>query len=62
MQENPKLKIICWKKRELENYFASPSLLITYAQSLHKEYPQFSPQQLGEAMQQAVSDYTLPAY
>ncbi|MDR1183143.1 MAG: ATP-binding protein [Bacteroidales bacterium] len=62
LQENPKLKIICWKKRELENYFAKPDLLIKHAKSLQGEYPQFSQQQLEQAMQQAISDYTLPAY
>jgi len=62
LQENPRLKIICWKKRELENYFATPSLLIKHAKSLQGEYPLFSQQKLEHAMQQAISDYTLPAY
>ena len=62
LQENPKLKIICWEKRELENYFASPSLLIQHAKLLQGEYPHFSQKQLEQAMQQAISDYTLPAY
>lgn len=62
LQENPKLKIICWEKRELENYFATPSLLIKHAKLSHGEYPQFSLGELELAMQQAISDYTLPAY
>ena len=62
LQENPRLKIICWEKRELENYFATPGLLIKHAKLLQGEYPQFSQQQLEQAMQQAIADYTLPAY
>jgi predicted ATPase len=56
------LKIIYWQKRELENYFARPSLLIKHAKSLNIQYPQFTNDQLESAMQQAISDYTLPAY
>lgn len=62
LQDNPRLKIICWKKRELENYFATPSLLIKHARLLRGEYTQFSQQELEQTMQQAISDYTLPAY
>jgi predicted ATPase len=62
LQDNPKLKMICWERRELENYFASPGLLMKYAQLLKREYPHFPQQQLKQAMQQAISDYTLPAY
>jgi ABC-type cobalamin/Fe3+-siderophores transport system ATPase subunit len=61
LPENPKLKILCWKKRELENYFARPDLLLKHARLLHGEYPQFSQQQLEQAMKQAIFDYTLPA-
>jgi predicted ATPase len=62
LQENPKLKIICWQKRELENYFASPNLLLKHAGLLQEEYPQFAQQQLVKAMDQAIADYTLPVY
>ena len=62
LQKNPRLKIVCWKKRELENYFASPSLLIKHAKLLRSEYNQFSQKELEQAMQQAISDYTLPVY
>jgi len=62
LQENPRLKIICWKKREFENYFATPSLLIKHAKLLRGEYSQFSQLKLEQAMQQAIVDYTLPAY
>jgi len=50
------------QKRGLENYFATPNLLMKHAKLLQMEYPQFSQQELEQAMQQAISDYTLPAY
>jgi energy-coupling factor transporter ATP-binding protein EcfA2 len=56
------LKVICWEKRELENYFARPALLIKYAKLLCHQYLQFSSTQLEETMTQAITDYTLPAY
>ncbi|MDR1682998.1 MAG: hypothetical protein LBS25_06390 [Candidatus Symbiothrix sp.] len=62
LQENPRLKIICWQKHELENYFASPALLLKYAKLLHNQYPQFTSDHLENVMQQSISDYTLPAY
>jgi predicted ATPase len=62
LQENPKLKIVCWEKRELENYFARPALLLKYAKRMHGQYAQITAQQLENAMQQAITDYTLPAY
>jgi ABC-type cobalamin/Fe3+-siderophores transport system ATPase subunit len=62
LQENPKLKIICWEKRELENYFATPEVLIKHAKLLRNQYPQFSAIKLETVMTQAIADYTLPAY
>lgn len=62
LQDNPKLKVICWHRRELENYFASPELLIRHARTLHEEYPTRSPKSLEETMRETVSDYTLPVY
>lgn len=62
LQDNPKLKVICWRRRELENYFASPELLIRHARTLHEEYPTRSPKSLEETMRETVSDYTLPVY
>ena len=46
----------------MENYFASPDLLIKHAELLHKKYPRFSQKVLEQTMQQCISDYTLPAY
>ena len=62
LQENPKLKVICWRNRELENYFARPELLLKYARQAQPKYPKFTQQQLETTMQQAISDYTLPVY
>lgn len=56
------LKVICWKRRELENYFARPDLLIKHARLLHCKYPNFTSDQLEDMMKQALYDYTLPVY
>ncbi len=62
LQENPRLNIICWKRRELENYFARPALLLKHAKLLHVQYPKYTPEQLGEMMQQVITDNTTPKY
>lgn len=62
LQDNPKLKIICWQRRELENYFASPELLIKHAKLLQDQYPTRSQKELTEAMQETISEYTTPVY
>ncbi|GHV64018.1 ATPase AAA [Bacteroidia bacterium] len=59
---NLPLTIICWQKRELENYFAKPELLLKHAKLLQMKYPQFSPQQVEKKMQTAIQKYTIPAY
>jgi ABC-type multidrug transport system ATPase subunit len=59
---NLPLPILCWQKRELENYFARPALLIKYAKLLSNQYVQFSSEELEEKMNLAITDYTLPAY
>ena len=56
------LKVLCWEKRELENYFARPALLLQHAKSLQTKYPQFTQKQLEEKMQSAIRKYTIPAY
>lgn len=56
------LKVICWQKRELENYFAKPKLLIKHAKLLQNKYPGFTQKQLEEKMQSAIQKYTIPAY
>lgn len=62
LQDNPKLKIIYWQRRELENYFASPELLIKHAKLLQNQYPTRSQKELTEAMQETISEYTTPVY
>jgi energy-coupling factor transporter ATP-binding protein EcfA2 len=54
------LKVICWEKRELENYFARPALLIKHAKLLCHQYPNFSSDQLEETMKQIINNYTRP--
>lgn len=56
------LKVICWQRRELENYFASPELLIKHAKLLQYQYPTRSQKELTEAMQETISEYTTPVY
>lgn len=56
------LKVICWEKRELENYFARPELLVKHAKLLSNKYQNYTANQLEEKMDQAIRDYTLPAY
>lgn len=56
------LKIISLKKRELENYFARPHILLKHAQLLHHKYKQHSGTKLKEVMQESISECTLPIY
>ena len=56
------LKVLYWKKRELENYFARPVFLIRHAKLLQMKYPKISQSQLEEKMQSAIKKYTIPAY
>jgi hypothetical protein len=56
------LKVICWTKRELENYFACPAILIKHAKLLQNKYPRFTQRQLEEMMANAIRKYTIPAY
>lgn len=56
------LKIISLKKRELENYFARPHILLKHAQLLHYKYPQHNPATLKDKMQECISECTLPIY
>lgn len=62
LQENPKLKIICWTRRELENYFAQPDILYRYAKLLGLKYPTIGSAKLVEMMEQTVQDSTVPLY
>lgn len=56
------IEIICLKKRELENYFARPHILLKHAQLLSHKYKQHSPIKLKELMQECINECTLPIY
>jgi ABC-type cobalamin/Fe3+-siderophores transport system ATPase subunit len=56
------LKIVCLTKRELENYFATPSILLEYAATLRTKYPNFEAQALQKFMQESISLCTMPLY
>jgi len=62
LQSNPKLKVICWKKREIENYFAKPDLLISWAKLQVVKHPGFSAANMETAMKKAINDLTAPIY
>jgi ABC-type cobalamin/Fe3+-siderophores transport system ATPase subunit len=62
LPDNPKLKIICWTRRELENYFAQPSILYNHAKLLSIKYSSISASKLVETMKQTVQDSTVPIY
>jgi len=55
------LKVMCWKKRELENYFAKPNILLKYAVSLHKKHGHLKIEVLKETMQNTINENTTPA-
>ena len=62
LQTNPRLQIICWKKRELENYFARPAVLLTFAKIISSHFPDTEAADVVKMMQQAVSAATPPIY
>ena len=62
LQSNPKLDIICWERRELENYFARPDLLIKHARLLNFKHIEFSQSKLEKIMKETISDFTIPIY
>lgn len=63
LKSNPHLNIHCWKKREIENYFAKPDLLVRYAGLLatirHRDK---KADELEKAMEEVIKDITAPAY
>lgn len=56
------LKVVSWQRRELENYFARPALLLMHAKLLQIKYEKFSSAQLEQAMKKAIEDFTLRAH
>ena len=55
------IKVMCWKRRELENYFARPSVLVKYAVSLQVKYPHLGKSLLKETMEKVIEENTAPA-
>jgi AAA15 family ATPase/GTPase len=66
LQSNPKLNMVCWKKRELENYFAKPDLLIELASILsYKRFKHTTQEELlktRKLMKETINDITPPIY
>jgi energy-coupling factor transporter ATP-binding protein EcfA2 len=62
LQQNPKLKIICWQRRELENYFARPAVLYKHAKLLGFKYSQTGSSKLEQTMKEVVADITPPIH
>jgi ABC-type cobalamin/Fe3+-siderophores transport system ATPase subunit len=66
LQDNPKLKMVCWKKRELENYFAKPDLLIELASILsYKRFKHTTQEELlntRKIMKETIEGLTPPIY
>jgi ABC-type cobalamin/Fe3+-siderophores transport system ATPase subunit len=60
--DNPKLKIICWKKRELENYFANPKTLIKFAKTICYSHTNLKVAESEKAMNDSINDLTVPLY
>lgn len=56
------LKVVCWERRELENYFAKPNILIKHARLLANKHDHLKPEALTKAMEEAISDITPPIY
>ena len=62
IEEIKPLKIICWIRRELENYFAQPEILYRHAKLLGVKYPTIGSSKLVETMEQTINDLTVPLY
>ena len=61
MPMNPKLNVRSLRKREMENYFACPEVLLRYAASL-AEQQGVSVEQLERWMKESVENYTAPVH
>jgi len=62
LNEIKPLKVMCWERRELENYFANPEILYRHAKLLSNKYPKIGSTKLVETMTQTVEDLTVPLY
>ena len=57
----PPVPVEFWRKRELENYFARPDVLIRHAGLLYLKHPLFSSEQLKNTMEDVIKENTTPA-
>lgn len=62
LQPNTKMNISCWEKREMENYFAQPAVLLKWAELQVSKHPQYASNELNQAMSNAIALFTPPAY
>jgi len=62
LEDIKSLEVICWSRRELENYFASPDILYRHAKLLSNKYTSISSDKLVDIMKQTVQDATVPIY
>ena len=62
LEDIKSLEVICWSRRELENYFASPEILYRHAKLLSDKYTSLDSDKLVEIMEQTVQDSTVPIY
>jgi AAA15 family ATPase/GTPase len=56
------LSVQCFNRRELENYFASPELLVKYASLINNKHVQYTSAQLAQVMNECITLYTVPLY
>jgi AAA15 family ATPase/GTPase len=54
------LVIQCWKRREFENYFAQPEVLIRHASLLNIKHPSFTSSYLKQTMEAVIIENTTP--
>lgn len=58
--EHP-LPLLFWQKRELENYFARPDVLVRHAGLLTNKHPSLKAELLKKTMQDVIEENTTPA-
>ena len=58
--EHP-LPLLFWQKRELENYFARPNVLVRHAGLLTNKHPSLKAELLKKTMQDVIEENTTPA-
>jgi len=56
------LQVVHWKRRELENYFATPEILLKHTSLMHVKHNNFESKQLRKIMQDCIELCTLPSY